>query len=363
MSEQADESQKTEEPTPKKLNEARERGNISVSREINTWLMLFAGGLLIAFAFPSALHGVKVALMPFVEAPHLFIMQPGDVFAVFANTLLNVGSALASVLLIIVLVAIAGPLIQNGPVFSPKAVGFKLEKISPTKGAKRLFSSNQLNEFAKGILKICIVAIIGALPVLPLIPGLDSLTSYSTQDFLNILHDTLLKMLVAVLTVLAAIAIADLIFQRHRHKKQLRMTKQEVKEEHKQAEGDPTAKQRLRQIRLDRARQRMMAAVPDADVVITNPTHFAVALKYDSDEMEAPKVVAKGQDLIAQRIREIAEENSIIIVENPPLARALFATVDLDDEVPPEHYQAVAEVISYVWGLRRGKTETEGLAQ
>ena len=170
-------------------------------------------------------------------------------------------------------------------------------------------------------------------------------------------------MLVAVLAVLAAIAIADLIFQRYRHKKQLRMTKQEVKEEHKQAEGDPTAKQRLRQIRQERARQRMMAAVPDADVVITNPTHFAVALKYDSEEMDAPRVVAKGQDLIAQRIREIAEDNDIIIVENPPLARALFASVELDDEVPPEHYQAVAEVISYVWGLRSGKTENVGAAQ
>lgn len=363
MSEQADESQKTEEATPKKLNEARERGNVAVSREINTWLMLLAAGLLITFAFPSALNGVKLALVPFVEEPHLFIIQPGDLFAVFFNTLSNIGSALFWVLLIIVLVAVAGPLIQNGPVFSPKAVGFKLEKISPIKGAKRLFSSNQLNEFLKGILKICVVAIVGALPVLPLIPGLDSFTSYSTQDFLAILHNTLLKMLVAVLAVLAAIAIADLIFQRYRHKKQLRMTKQEVKEEHKQAEGDPTAKQRLRQIRQERARQRMMAAVPDADVVITNPTHFAVALKYDSEEMDAPRVVAKGQDLIAQRIREIAEDNDIIIVENPPLARALFASVELDDEVPPEHYQAVAEVISYVWGLRSGKTENVGAAQ
>ena len=218
-----------------------------------------------------------------------------------------------------------------------------------------------MNEFLKGILKLRCVMV--GVPGFALIPGLDSFTSYSTQDFLAILHNTLLKMLVAVLAVLAAIAIADLIFQRYRHKKQLRMTKQEVKEEHKQAEGDPTAKQRLRQIRQERARQRMMAAVPDADVVITNPTHFAVALKYDSEEMDAPRVVAKGQDLIAQRIREIAEDNDIIIVENPPLARALFASVELDDEVPPEHYQAVAEVISYVWGLRSGKTENVGAAQ
>ncbi|HAA92572.1 MAG TPA: flagellar biosynthesis protein FlhB, partial [Rhodospirillaceae bacterium] len=307
-----------------------------------------------------ALRGIKASLLPFVEAPHLFVMLPGDIFAVFADTLVNIGSALFWPLLIIVIVAAAGPLIQNGPVFSPKAIGFKTEKISPIKGAKRLFSGNQLNEFVKGVLKISIVAIIGALPVLPLMPGLDSLTTYSTQDFLAILHETLLKMLVAVVAVLAVIAIADLIFQRYRHKKQLRMTKQEVKEEHKQSEGDPTAKQRLRQIRQERARQRMMAAVPEADVVITNPTHYAVALKYDEDEMEAPRVTAKGQDLIAQRIREIAEENDITIVENPPLARALFASVDLDDEVPPEHYQAVAEVISYVWGLRGGNGRAAG---
>ena len=352
MAEQADQSQKTEEPTPKKLSEARERGNVAISREINTWLILLTGGILTIMVFPAAMREVKLALVPFVEAPHIFILHPKDIFAVFAQTLMNVGAALFWPLAMLVFVSAAAPLIQNGPVLSPKAIGIKAEKISPLKGIKRLASVNQLNEFVKGILKISVVAIIGILPVLPMLPGLDSLTNYSIPDFLNILHETLITMLIAILAVLAVIAIADLIYQRFRHKKELRMTKQEVKEEHKQAEGDPTAKQRLRQIRQDRARQRMMSSVPDADVVITNPTHYAVALKYDLDEMEAPRVTAKGQDFIALKIREIAEENDITIVENPPLARALFASVDLDEEVPPEHYQAVAEVISYVWGLK-----------
>lgn len=354
MAEQADQSQKTEEPTPKKLSEARERGNVAVSREINTWLILLAGGILTAMAFPASMRELKLALVPFVEMPHLFIMYPRDIFSIFSQTLSNVGSALFWPLAMLFFVSVAAPLIQNGPVLSPKAIAFKRDKISPLKGIKRLVSVNQLNEFVKGILKITIVAIIGTLPVLPMLPGLDSLTNYSIPDFLDILNDTLIKMLIAVLAVLAVIAIVDLIYQRFRHKKELRMTKQEVKEEHKQAEGDPTARQRLRQIRQDRARQRMMSSVPDADVVITNPTHYAIALKYDLDEMEAPRVTAKGQDLIALKIREIAEENDIAIVENPPLARALFASVDLEEEVPPEHYQAVAEVISYVWSLKGG---------
>ena len=159
------------------------------------------------------------------------------------------------------------------------------------------------------------------------------------------------QILIAVLSVMTLIAALDFLYQKQQHLKQLRMSKQEVKEEFKQTEGDPMIKSRLRQIRMERARKRMMAAVPEADVVITNPTHYAVALKYDGETMEAPKLVAKGADLVARKIRELAKEPDVPIVENPPLARALHDTVELDELIPPEHYKAVAEIIGYVMSL------------
>ncbi len=159
-------------------------------------------------------------------------------------------------------------------------------------------------------------------------------------------------MLISVVSVITIVAAIDFAYQRQQHSQQLRMTKQEVKDEHKQTEGDPMVKQRLRSIRMERSRKRMMAAVPDADVVVTNPTHFSVALKYAQDTMAAPKVVAKGQDHLAKRIREVAKDNDVPIVENPPLARALHASVDIDEQIRVEHFQAVAEVIGYVMRLK-----------
>ena len=171
-------------------------------------------------------------------------------------------------------------------------------------------------------------------------------------QLLAVLNDVALQLLLVVVSIVAVIAGIDVVFQRYQHSKKLRMTKTELKDEYKQAEGDPLIKSKLRQIRTERARLRMMSAIPEADVVVTNPTHFAIALKYKPDEMDAPRCVAKGQDLVALRIREIAEENDIAIVENPPLAQALYASVEVDVEIPPEHYKAVVEVISYVWSLK-----------
>ena len=166
------------------------------------------------------------------------------------------------------------------------------------------------------------------------------------------MHDMAIVLIFATVAVMTAIAALDYLYQRHAFIKQMKMTKQEVKDEHKQSEGDPIIKSRIRRLRLERARQRMMAAVPRADVVITNPTHYAVALEYKMEEMPSPKLIAKGIDELAQRIREVAEENDIPVVENPPLARALYSAVDLDEEIPPEHYKAVAEVIGYVMRLK-----------
>jgi flagellar biosynthetic protein FlhB len=173
-----------------------------------------------------------------------------------------------------------------------------------------------------------------------------------TESFMLVLWKAASKMLIAVLAVVTVIAALDMLYQKVQHTKQMRMSRQEIKDELKQTDGDPMVKARLRQIRMERARQRMMQAVPESTVVVTNPTHFAVALKYEHDSMDAPELVAKGADLVAKRIREVAEENDVPLVENPPLARALYGGVEVGQPIPTEHYRAVAEVIGYVMQLR-----------
>lgn len=348
----ADDAQKTEEPTQRKLDEARRRGQVAVSREVNTWLMLMAGALAILMLMPGMMTDLKGIMLRFVEAPHLFRLDPSSTGRLLFDTSVAVGQALLVPILLFFAVALLAGLVQNGFLFAPKALEMKLEKFSPISGFKRLFSIRQLVEFLKGLLKIAVVAAVGAAPLIPLLPHMDVVPTFAMVDVLHMLYSLVLRMLGGVLAVLAVVAIADLVFQRMQQRKQLRMSKQEVRDEFKQSEGDPMIKQRLRQIRQERARRRMMQAVPEADVVVTNPTHYAVALKYVPEEMEAPKLVAKGQDLVALRIREIAEEHGVTIMENPPLARVLYANVELDQEVPPEHYETVAQVISYVWGVK-----------
>ena len=352
MSDQTDDAQKTEEPTPKKLDEARKRGNVARSMEVNTWLMLFAGTLIIAFVAPGLMSDISSIAQVFVERPHEFSLEFNNLVGLMMRAVMAVGGALLLPAVFMVVAAITTGIVQNGVVFSPKAMEPKLEKLSPIAGAKRLFSVRQLVEFVKGLIKISIVATIAVMLLAPEFRSLDTTTTMDLSEILAILHDLIIELMIYVLAVLAVIAGIDLIFQRAQHRKRLRMTRQEVKDEMKQSEGDPHVKGRLRQIRMDRARHRMMQAVPEADVVVTNPTHFAVALRYNQDETEAPVVVAKGQDFIAQKIREVAVENDVPIVENRPLAQALFRTVEVDQEIPTEHYKAVAEVISYVWGLR-----------
>ena len=364
MSEQTDDAQKTEEPTQKRLDESRSRGQVAISREINTWLMLAVGTLIIAMMAPMLMTRLRVALLPYIESPHLFPLDIASTVQRLRVTLLDVFLVVFLPLLFFFVIALAGPIIQNGLVFSPKALELKFDKFNPATGAKRLFSLRQLVEFPKGVVKLAIVGSVGLMALMPAFFSLDVMPSFALPDFLAALHILMLKMLISTLAAFFVIALLDLIFQRFQHLKQLRMSRQELRDEFRQSEGDPTARQRLRQVRQERARARMMQAVPEADVVVTNPTHFAVALKYEPEAMGAPRLIAKGVDLIAQKIREVAEEHGIAIVENPPLARALYAAVELDEEVPPEHYQAVAEVISYVWNIegRRMPKET-GIAR
>jgi flagellar biosynthetic protein FlhB len=252
----------------------------------------------------------------------------------------------------LLLAAVAGTVVQTGFVFTTGRLKLDLGHLSPFQGLTRLLSVRGFVALAMSVVKVTVVGIVVAVIMRGEITHLALAATLTPQQTVGAISKLVLHLLLGVLCVLTALAGADYFYQRLQHMRSLRMSKHEVREEMKQSEGDPLIRARLRQIRNDRARRRMMAAVPGASVVITNPTHYAVALKYEMNAAGAPTVVAKGRDLIALKIREIAEANGIPIVENPPLARALHASVEIDQEIPAEHYKVVAEIIGYVFRLK-----------
>ncbi len=352
MSEQEDQSQKTEEPTAKRLTEARGKGQVAVSREVNHWFIILGATMLIGLFVPGMITDLSQVGLIFLERPHVIATDYANLSNLLADTLRDSLSVLALPVVILVFLAALSSIVQHGFLLAPERIKPKLEKISLIKGFKRLFSLSALFEFAKGILKITIVGCVAFLIIYTQIDSLDLLPQLELGQAVDTIHFLSSSMLVGVLAVVTVIAGLDFLFQRFQHLKQLRMSKQEIKEEFKQTEGDPIIKSRLRQIRMEKAKRRMMAQVPEADVVITNPTHYAVALEYKHGTTTAPICLAKGIDKVAARIREIAKENQIDIVRNPPLARALYAGVEIGDEIPEEHYQAVAEIISYIYRMK-----------
>ncbi|MCR9175315.1 MAG: flagellar biosynthesis protein FlhB [Alphaproteobacteria bacterium] len=351
MSEQ-DDASKTEEPTPKKLQDARNKGQIPQSKEIGSFGVLVAFAVAVAVLAPfsaSMTHGRLKTLMEQSGTISLDIGNTGDVLM---STVLSVLLYFSPIFATFIVVALAVQLGQVGFLLSAEPIIPKLSKISPIAGVKRLVSVKSLVEFLKGLAKMGVVGLVAYIAAAPEFDRLEAMIQLDVVDILLEVQVMVIRILLGVLIVLFMIAALDYAYQTYEHIKQNRMTRQEVRDEHKQAEGDPHVKARLRQIRADRARQRMMASVPKADVVITNPTHFAIALSYNEDEMVAPVVVAKGADDVAFRIREVANDHGVPIVENKPLAQALFATVEIDQQIPPEHYQAVAQVISYVYKLK-----------
>jgi flagellar biosynthetic protein FlhB len=276
----------------------------------------------------------------------------GPAFGAFFSSLAMTIMLVALVPLVVLAgFGIAANLVQHRPLLSLEPLTPKLSKISPIEGGKRLFSRDALVNFAKGLIKLTVV---GGIVFAVLWPERDKLETMVTLDpalLLPMFQEMGLKVFGAVLAVVTIIAIADYVYQRQRWWNRLKMTVQEVRDEYKQMEGDPKIKGRIRSIRNERSRRRMMANVPKATVVITNPTHFAVALKYDRS-MQAPECVAKGADDVAFRIRELAKQHDVPIIENPPLARALFASVDVDETIPTEHFKAVAQVIGFVMKMQ-----------
>jgi flagellar biosynthetic protein FlhB len=352
MAEEQDDSSKTEEATAKKLADAAERGEMPRSQEINHWFVLGSGTLALAIFASSGSRAMADWLAGFISNAHRVEIGPAGLLELMRSVGGEILIVLGLPFVLLIVGSIAGELIQHPPIFTTERMTPRLGKISPLAGAKRLFSLRAFVEFGKGLIKIGIASAAIAYVVVPEWNVIAALPSWDPADVLALSKALSLKVLMAGLAVLLVIAGLDYLYQRFSFMRDQRMTRQEVMDELKQQDGDPMVKARLRQIRMERARRRMMAAVPTADVVITNPTHYAVALKYDQGSMQAPKVVAKGVDAVAARIRELAKENDVPLVENPPLARALHAAVEVDQEILPEHYRAVAEIIGYVMKLK-----------
>ncbi|MGB0719427.1 MAG: flagellar biosynthesis protein FlhB [Bdellovibrionales bacterium] len=354
MSDESDDAQKTEEPTPKKLEDARKKGQVALSKEVNNWMMLFAGTILVAGLTGPMFTGLFDVLKTYIEKSYALPASPGGLGIVLGGAVKHVLVILALPMGVLATAAFLSPFVQIGPLFSPESIKPDIGKISPIKGFGRLFSSRSLMEFGKGVLKIAAIAVVGVVILYPYFGQLEHFIGLPMVALLSELKALVVWLMIGVLIVLLVIAVVDLVYQRQQHYKKMRMTKQEVKEEYKQTEGDPHVKAKLRQLRAEKSRRRMMQAVPEADVVITNPTHYSIALKYDRDTMDAPVCVAKGIDEVALRIRELAAEHGIELYENKPLARSLYDVVELDEAIPTEYFKAVAEVISFVF-RKQGK--------
>ena len=351
MAETEDKSQKTEEPTQKKLDDARKKGQVATSKEVNTWFMLFTGTLMILIA-PLGMDRLSTTLSRFLSQSHEIAVDRSAVLQLGAATMFDMAAVMGPLFVAFLIAAVSSGIVQNGFLISVDKLQPKLENISLLKGLKRLFSLRSMVEFLKGIIKMTIVGAVAFTLIEPEVGHITTAITMAPDDILKLIWVLALRMIAGVCAVVTLIAGFDFLYQKFEFHKSMRMSKQDIKDEMKQSEGDPMIKARLRQLRMERSRKRMMAAVPEADVVITNPTHYAVALKYASGEMDAPVVVAKGVDNLARRIREVAQENDVPIVENPPLARALHGGVEIDQAIPEAYYRAVAEVIGYVWRLK-----------
>ncbi len=351
MADEQQQQDKTEQPTPKRIEDARKKGDVPRSRELTmAGVMLSGASTLLILAEPIGQRLTNAfASGLVVERSQLY--DPNSIALTFGEVAVESMLAFAPFALVLIGAVFLGASLIGGWSFSMKAVAFKVERINPAKGIKKVFSANSLNELVKAIAKF---GLVGVIAVIWLWWSVEDLLSLGSQPVGIAIGQSLKICGVSLLIVssgLILIAAADVPFQLWNYKKKLRMTRREVKDELKDTEGRPEVKSRIRALQQQIATRRMMEDLPTADVVVTNPTHFAVALKYDEKSMGAPRVIAKGKDLVAQRIRELATNHSIPLFSAPPLARALFRTTDIGQEIPGKLYTAVAQVLAYIFQL------------
>ncbi len=352
MSEDNDQ-EKTHDPTQKRLDDALAKGDVAKSQEVGTWFVI-AGGTLVLSAFGTSIAtGLQVPMRNLIANAGMIRTDGAALLGLAQSLGYTIIAALGVPLLMLMLAAVAGNMIQHQLVFSAESLTPKFSKLSPMAGFKRIFGKQAIANFAKGLFKVIALGTVMVVVLWPERHRLDAMLHFDPAVILGTTVTLTLQLMGAVVALLAVVAIGDYFFQYRTWFERQKMSLEEIKQEMKQSEGDPHIKGRMRQLRHARMRKRMMAAVPKASVIITNPTHYAVALSYERG-MAAPICLAKGVDAVALKIREVAGAHDIPIVENVALARALYAAVKIDDEIPVEHYQAVAQIIGYVMGLKRG---------
>ncbi len=351
--EKKEQDQKTEEATPHRLQEAFKKGQVALSKEVTHWFALTALSLTILIFMPFGFQLIQEYLTLFIISPHQLVVDSDTSQTLMSSIFVKIIICFIPLAIILMLAAIGAGFLQTKLAIQFDALLPKFERISPFSGFKRIVSKNALVEFIKNLAKLmiiagCVFTFLNSQAIY--LPGWSDM---SPDLFLPTVQRLALHSLLIIICLLTLIAILDYLYQKYAFLKNLKMTKEEVKKEHKENEGDPLIKQRQRQLGQQLIRRNIMNEVPNATVIITNPTHYAVALKYDHETMDAPILVAKGLDLMAMRIREIGRNNHIPIVENPPLARALYKGVDVSQEIPPQHYKAVADVINFIMSLKK----------
>jgi flagellar biosynthetic protein FlhB len=364
MSETEDKSQQTEEPSQRKLEKARERGEVFTSKELNSFLSIFTLSLCIVILGGLFSISLLEKLKKFITSPYQILAtlnknggnpSSDDIIGIMGNLIMDVAPFIILPAFIMMVVNIVSMLSQHGIIYSPEVIQPQLSRISPLAGFKRIFSLNSVMEFLKGILKISIVGSIAYITIKSELKSFSYAYELPIISGMKLLMKVLIKLFVGICCFMFALAVIDYLYQRYAYMNKMKMSKKEVKDEHKQQEGSPQVKSKLRAMRAKMSRSRIMAVMPKADVLITNPTHYAIALEYKPETMETPIMIAKGQDNIALMMRGMAKEHKIPIVENPPLARLLYKDLEIGMEIKEIHYKAVADVISYIMQLQNKK--------
>ena len=354
MSEESD-LERTEEATSQRLQKAREEGQVVRSQELTTFVLLMAAGAGLLFMGPGLMEKLLQIMKAGMQLDRDLAFQPDLMLNRLYELSFEGLIAMGPILLLLIIVAFCAPMLLSGWLVSSKALIPDFNRINPIKGIGRIFSMRSLVELAKAIAKAVVVGGVATLVIWQNKDEVMGLLILSIDTGIHHTADLLSMSFLLIVASMILIVAIDVPFQIWEHAKQLRMTKEEIRKESKENEGDPMVKGRIRALQREAARRRMMSEIPKADVIVTNPTHYAVALRYKSESMRAPTVVAKGVHLLAARIREVAEEHRIPILEAPPLARALYYHVELESEIPEKLYAAVAEVLAYVFQLKRYK--------
>ena len=361
MSEAPDRESKTEEPTARKLEQAKQKGDGVKTMDLASFATLAASAGVILMAGGWLSRNMAQQLTPFLSHPEDMSLHAGGGVEVFRYALVAAAPALLIVMVATGLSGAAANLLQSGLRFTPEKLKPDWSKLSIAKGLVRIFGPDGLMQFVKSVVKVLVTGAIGYWLLKPYVSQFAQLAALDPIAMLPFSLDVLKRLVFAVCALTLSIAAADWLWQRQRFMTRMRMTREEVKEDYKQSEGDPHVRARQKQIRYERARRRMMAAVPTATVVVMNPTHYAVALKYEQGEDAAPLCVAKGLDSLALKIRAVAEEAGVPVIEDAPLARALYAAVDIDEMIPPAHYEAVAKIIGFILGAGRRRATAKPL--